>query len=39
VREKIAEQEELLRKDLHHDPTHADHAWDSEEMRDAGKRR
>jgi CPA2 family monovalent cation:H+ antiporter-2 len=39
VREKIAEQEELLRKDLHHDPTHADHAWDSEELRDAGKRR
>lgn len=38
VRQKIAEQEELLRKDLHHDPTHADHAWDSEEMRDAVKR-
>lgn len=39
VREKIAEQEELLRKDLHHDPSHSDHAWDSEEMRDAAKRR
>ena len=39
VREKIAEQEELLRKDLHHDHSHSDHAWDSEEMRDAAKRR
>jgi CPA2 family monovalent cation:H+ antiporter-2 len=39
VREKIVEQEELLRKDLHHDPSHSDHAWDSEEMRDAAKRR
>ncbi len=39
VREKIAEQEELLRKDLQHDPSHSDHAWDSEEMRDAAKGR
>jgi monovalent cation:H+ antiporter-2, CPA2 family len=38
VREKIAEQEELLRKDLQHDPSSGDHAWDSAEMRDAGKR-
>lgn len=38
VREKIAEQEELLRKDLLHDPRQGDHAWDSEEMRDAAKR-
>jgi CPA2 family monovalent cation:H+ antiporter-2 len=37
VREKIAEQEELLRKDMGHDPSHSDHAWDSEEMRNASK--
>ncbi len=35
VREKVAEQEALLRRDLAHDPTQGDHAWDSEEMRDA----
>lgn len=35
VREKIAEQEELLRKDRLHDPTAGDHAWDSQEMREA----
>jgi monovalent cation:H+ antiporter-2, CPA2 family len=38
VREKIAEQEELLRKDLQHDPSFGDRAWDSAELRDAGKR-
>jgi CPA2 family monovalent cation:H+ antiporter-2 len=37
VREKIEEQEQLLRKDLLHDPSHSDHAWDSEELRDAAK--
>ncbi|HRH70081.1 MAG TPA: monovalent cation:proton antiporter-2 (CPA2) family protein [Flavobacteriales bacterium] len=38
VREKIEEQEDLLRKDLHHDPAHGDHAWNSEELRDALKK-
>lgn len=35
VREKIEETEKLLGKDRHHDPSHADHVWDSEEMREA----
>ena len=35
VREQISQQEELLKKDLQHDPWHGDHAWDSEEMRNA----
>ena len=35
VREKIEEQESLLRKDEHHTPSHADHAWNSEELREA----
>ncbi|MEZ4755419.1 MAG: monovalent cation:proton antiporter-2 (CPA2) family protein [Flavobacteriales bacterium] len=35
VREKIEEQEDLLRKDLLQDPSHSDHAWDSEELRAA----
>lgn len=35
VREKIEEQEALLLKDLHHDPSEGDHAWDSQEMREA----
>lgn len=39
VREKIEEQERLLGKDLHHDPSHGDHAWDSEEMRNALQRK
>lgn len=33
ARESIAEQEELIRGDAAHDPAHADHAWNSEEMR------
>ncbi len=37
VREKIADQEDLLRKDLQHDPSLGDHAWDSEAMRQANK--
>lgn len=39
VREKIAEQEELLTRDLLHDPTQGDHAWDSQEMRESGARK
>ncbi|MCB0764921.1 MAG: cation:proton antiporter, partial [Flavobacteriales bacterium] len=35
VREQIEQQEKLLRKDLHHDPAHGDHAWNSEDLRDA----
>ena len=35
VREQIAQQEELLGQDLQHDPAHGDHAWDSQEMREA----
>ncbi len=35
VREQIEQQEQLLKKDLQHDPWHGDHAWDSEEMRKA----
>lgn len=35
VREKIEEQEALLQKDQGHDPAHSDHAWNSEEMREA----
>lgn len=39
VREKIAEQEALLLRDLLHDPAQGDHAWDSQEMREAGGRK
>jgi CPA2 family monovalent cation:H+ antiporter-2 len=39
VREKIAEQEDLLLRDLRHDPSQGDHAWDSQEMREAGGRK
>ncbi|MBL7950965.1 MAG: cation:proton antiporter [Flavobacteriales bacterium] len=35
VREKIEEQEALLQRDQGHDPAHGDHAWNSEEMREA----
>lgn len=38
ARESIAEQEELIRGDAAHDPGHADHAWNSEEMRNVVKR-
>ncbi|MBL7963429.1 MAG: cation:proton antiporter [Flavobacteriales bacterium] len=33
IREKIAEQEELLTRDLLHDPSANDHAWDSDGLR------
>lgn len=39
VREKMEEQESLLQKDMHHDPAHGDHAWNSEELREAMGRR
>lgn len=35
VREEIAEQEKLLEDDMSFDPTTTDHAWDSEQMREA----
>lgn len=35
ARESIAEQEALIRGDATHDPAHTDHAWNSEEMRNA----
>jgi CPA2 family monovalent cation:H+ antiporter-2 len=35
VREQIAEQEALLAADRAHDPTEGDHAWDSEQLRQA----
>jgi CPA2 family monovalent cation:H+ antiporter-2 len=39
VREQIALQEALLTADRQHDSTAGDHAWDSQELRDAlGKR-
>lgn len=38
VREKIEEQEELMRKDVHQDPAHAAHAWNSEELREGTSR-
>jgi CPA2 family monovalent cation:H+ antiporter-2 len=38
ARESISEQEELIRGDAAHDTAHTDHAWDSEEMRNAVKR-
>lgn len=37
VREKIEEQEQLLRRDQQHTPSHTDHAWDSEELRTAAQ--
>ncbi len=35
VREQIALQEELLRKDLQHNPSESDHDWDSELLRNS----
>ncbi len=35
ARETIAEQEALIRGDAAHDPAHADHAWNSEDMRNS----
>ncbi len=38
ARETIAEQERLIRGDIEHDPAHAEHAWNSEEMRNASNK-
>jgi len=35
AKESIAEQERLMRDDIEHDPAHAEHAWNSEVMRNA----
>jgi CPA2 family monovalent cation:H+ antiporter-2 len=35
VKQEIALQEEILSGDLHSHPSHLDHAWDSEAIREA----